>query len=130
MTGAMRLDKWLWHARACRTRGAATRLAGSGQVRLNGQPSDKAHQALRPGDVLTFPQGNHIRVWKVLALSERRGGAASVAALYEDLKPPSPEGRLPANPKGALVLAERAPAPPSRPDGRARRLLRALRESQ
>lgn len=130
MSGSLRLDKWLWHARACRTRTAATRLAASGRVRLNGQPADKAHQTVRPGDVLTFPQGDHIRVWKVLALSERRGSAASVAALYEDLKPPDAAERLPLNPGGAFVVSTKAPAPPSRPDGRARRLLRALRENQ
>jgi ribosome-associated heat shock protein Hsp15 len=124
MTGpSTRLDKWLWHARACRTRGAATRLVDGGQVRLNGQPTDKAHQAVRAGDVLTFPQGNHIRVWKVVGLAERRVGAAGVAALYEDLAPPSQQNRLPRE------LAP-APAPPKAPDKRARRLLRALRADE
>jgi ribosome-associated heat shock protein Hsp15 len=123
--GSLRLDRWLWHARACRTRSAAARLAASGQVRLNGQPTAKAHQAVRPGDVLTFPQGHHIRVWKVLALAERRVGAADVAALYEDLKPPQPENRLP---RDTVALA--APAPPGRPDKQARRQLRALRDRE
>jgi ribosome-associated heat shock protein Hsp15 len=31
-----RIDKWLWHARLVRTRGAAAALAGSGHVRVNG----------------------------------------------------------------------------------------------
>lgn len=123
--GSLRLDKWLWHARACRTRAAAARLAESGQVRLNGQATAKAHQAVRPGDVLTFPQGHHIRVWKILALAERRVGAAGVAALYEDLKPPLPENRLPRE-----AVPPPAPAPPGRPDTLARRQLRALRETE
>ena len=121
--GSLRLDKWLWHARACRTRSAAGRLAASGQVRLNGNAVGKAHQAVRPGDVLTFPQGDHIRIWKVLALAERRGAAAIAAGLYEDLKPPSPENRLQTGKKPAP-----APAPPKRPTARQRRQLRALRE--
>jgi len=121
---SLRLDKWLWHARACRTRTAATRLAASGQVRLNGQATAKAHQAVRVGDVVTFPQGDHIRVWKVLTLAERRVGAAGVVALYEDLKPPQPESRLP---REAVFVT---PAPPGRPDKQARRQLRALRESE
>lgn len=121
---ALRLDKWLWHARACRTRSAATRLVESGAVRLNGEPVGKAHQPLRPGDVVTFPQGNHIRVWKVLGLADKRVGAAGVGALYADLKPPTAENRLPREP----ALAP-APAPPQRPDKQARRRLRALRET-
>ncbi len=114
---SMRLDKWLWHARACRTRTTASKLAGSGQVRVNGQVTDKAHHKVREGDVLTFPQGDHIRVWRVLAMAERRGAAPEAQQLYEDLKPPTKENRItPAQPV-------RSP----RPDPRARRLLRSLR---
>ncbi|MEO1193969.1 MAG: RNA-binding S4 domain-containing protein [Pseudomonadota bacterium] len=113
---SLRLDKWLWHARACRTRSAATKLAGSGQVRLNGAVTTKAHANLRPGDVLTFPQGDHIRVWRVAALAERRGSATVAQALYEDLKPPTAENRLP----------RPAPRGEGRPDSRQRRQRRAL----
>lgn len=119
-TASERLDKWLWFARACRTRAAATRLVAAGAVRVNGTPTAKAHQALRIGDVVTFPQGNHVRVWRVVALAARRQGPALAQGLYEDLKPPTPENRLPPVPA--------APAPPGRPDSRARRQLRALRE--
>jgi S4 domain len=34
--GAQRIDRWLWHARLVRTRGAAAALAGAGYVRVNG----------------------------------------------------------------------------------------------
>lgn len=108
-----RLDLWLWHARACRSRALAQALAESGQLRLNGTPTAKAHQKLRVGDVLTFPQGAHIRVWKVLALSDRRLGAGLVGSLYEDLKPPSTENRL--------DRSEPGPRPEKRPDKQARR---------
>jgi ribosome-associated heat shock protein Hsp15 len=114
-----RLDLWLWHARACRSRTLSSALAESGQVRLNGTAVTKAHQKLRVGDVLTFPQGAHIRVWKVLALSQRRLGAKAVDALYEDLKPPTPENRL--------QHAESSPKPDKRPDKRNRRALAAQR---
>jgi ribosome-associated heat shock protein Hsp15 len=114
-----RLDLWLWHARACRSRSLAAALAGSGQLRRNGTAVTKAHQRLRVGDVLTFPQGAHIRVWQVLALSERRLAAKAVGALYEDLKPPTPENRLE---RPAPV-----PRPTTRPDKRQRRALASLR---
>jgi len=44
---------------------------------------------VKPGDVLTFPLGPHIRTVRVLALGERRGPAPEARTLYEDLAPPS-----------------------------------------
>lgn len=93
--GWLRLDKWLWYARFLKTRGLAAKLAASGSIRCAGQPITKAHHKVKPGDVLTFPLGPHIRVIKVLALASRRGPAPEARALYEDLAPPTPETRLP-----------------------------------
>ena len=91
----LRADKWLWYARFFRTRGLATKACNAGKLRISGALVSKAHDGVKPGDVLTFPQGRHVRVVKVLALAQRRGPAAEAQALYEDLKPPSVEGRLP-----------------------------------
>jgi ribosomal protein S4 len=49
-----RIDKWLWHARFARTRGAAQRLALSGHVRLNRDKVTVASRTVRAGDVLTL----------------------------------------------------------------------------
>jgi ribosome-associated heat shock protein Hsp15 len=87
---AIRLDKWLWHARFLKSRSLATKLAQSGKIRLNGETTGKAHQAVRPGDVLTFPLGPHIRVIRVLAPGARRGPAPEARTLYDDLDPPRP----------------------------------------
>ena len=88
--GELRLDKWLWHARFCRTRSMAAGLAAAGKVRIAGSAIFKAHYAVKPGDVLTFPLGPHIRTVKVLALGIRRGPPAAARLLYEDLAPPPP----------------------------------------
>ena len=87
---SLRLDKWLWYARFCKTRSLASKLCQSGQIRIAGSHVTKAHQPIRTGDVLTFPLGPHIRVIKVLALGSRRGPAAEAQSLYEDLDPPRP----------------------------------------
>jgi ribosome-associated heat shock protein Hsp15 len=89
----LRLDKWLWHARFCRTRNMAADLAEAGKVRIAGSPIFKAHYAVKPGDVLTFPLGPHIRTVKVRALGIRRGPPAAARLLYEDLAPPPPYSR-------------------------------------
>ncbi len=92
--GRLRIDKWLWYARFFKTRSLAAKLCNDGGVRLSGAVVTKAHAAVKPGDVLTFAQGRHIRVVKVVALGSRRGPAPEAQALYEDLAPPVPEERL------------------------------------
>lgn len=89
--GRLRLDKWLWFARFFKTRSLAARLCQGGGVRIGGAPVTKAHHAVKPGDVLTFSQGRHIRVVRVVALGLRRGPAPEAQALYEDLAPPTAE---------------------------------------
>ncbi|MGG5821128.1 RNA-binding S4 domain-containing protein [Falsiroseomonas sp. HW251] len=83
--GWQRLDLWLWCARLAKTRSECARLVAGGAVRLNRQPTDKAHARLRAGDVLTLAVQGRVRVWRVLELASRRGPAAEARLLYEDL---------------------------------------------
>lgn len=85
-----RIDRWLWCARFLKTRSLAAALVQSGRIRVNGERISKASRAVRPGDVLTFPLGAHVRVVRILFLAERRGPAPEAQSLYEDLDPPSP----------------------------------------
>jgi len=80
-----RLDKWLWCARFMKARSDCARLVAGGLVRINRQVTDKAHARLRPGDVLTFPLRQDIRVVRVLALATRRGPAPEAQLLYEEI---------------------------------------------
>lgn len=84
----LRLDKWLFHVRFFKSRDLAADCIDSGHLRLNAQRCTKPGHGVTPGDVLTFPQGNQIRVIRVLALSERRGPAPEAQMLYADLDPP------------------------------------------
>jgi ribosome-associated heat shock protein Hsp15 len=85
-----RLDKWLWFARFCKSRTLASKLCAAGKVRIGGELVHKAHYLVRPGDVLTFPQGPQIRVVRVVQLGARRGPATEARTLYEDLAPAVP----------------------------------------
>ena len=87
----IRLDKWLWHARFFKTRSLASKLCKAGKVRVNGTHTGKASALVYPGDVLTFPQANDIKVVKVLLPGERRGPAPEAQTLYEDLTPAKPK---------------------------------------
>jgi ribosome-associated heat shock protein Hsp15 len=112
----LRLDKWLWFARFAWTRSLATRLVINGRMRINGAPTQKAHHAVKAGDVLTFPLGPHIRVIKVIALGQRRGPASEAQSLYEDLDPP----RAAMPPVDRLRFEQREPGTgrPTKRDGR------------
>lgn len=84
--GALRLDRWLWHARFIRSRDLALGLVEERRLRLNSQPVAKTHALVRPGDVITLTQPRAVRVLRVLALGERRGPASEAQGLYEELE--------------------------------------------
>ena len=96
---SLRLDKWLWHARFFKTRGLAAGQVTGGHVRVNGTRAAKPAQQVRPGDVLTFPQGGQVRVVRIAQLGTRRGPAPEAQALYEDITPAAPADAHPPNPR-------------------------------
>jgi ribosome-associated heat shock protein Hsp15 len=81
----LRLDRWLWQARFFKSRALAAQLVGKGRVRINQAIVTKAHHRIRPGDVLTFPQGPIVRVVRVVDLGSRRGPAREAQTLYEQI---------------------------------------------
>ena len=80
-----RLDLWLWCARFMKSRGDCAAWVAQGGMRLNRQPTDKAHARLRVGDVLTLPLRGSVRVVRVVALAQRRGPASEARLLYEEI---------------------------------------------
>jgi ribosome-associated heat shock protein Hsp15 len=111
---SIRIDKWLWAARAFKTRSLASDACDGGKVDVNGEAAKPA-KPVRAGDriEITTPVGR--RILKVIALSERRGAAPVARALYEDLTPPAP-------PRARL------PKPPYRPPGAGRPTKRERRD--
>jgi ribosome-associated heat shock protein Hsp15 len=83
--GWQRLDQWLWCARFLRQRVECARLAAEGGLRINRQPTDKAHARLRVGDVITLPLHGRVRVIEVLALALRRGPPEAARGLYREV---------------------------------------------
>ena len=119
----LRVDKWLWQARFFKTRGLAAELAGSGRLRINTEHVAKSAQTVRPGDVLTFPQGRRIRVIRVEAIGTRRGPAPEARALYTDLDATAPAGP-PSDSKPAPAAEREAGA--GRPTKKERREIDAM----
>jgi len=89
VTDRIRVDKWLWFARCCKTRSQCQRLIDEGMITINGRLVDKS-SAVAPGDEIVVPLAGGaatrgIRRLRVLALAERRGPAAVARTLYEEL---------------------------------------------
>ena len=94
-----RIDKWLWHARFARTRGAAQQLSRSGHVRINRDKVRESSRVVRPGDVLTLSLRRGVKVIRVLGIAERRGSSEAARLLYED-QTPRVDDVLPGNNQG------------------------------
>jgi ribosome-associated heat shock protein Hsp15 len=83
---AIRLDKWLWQARFCKSRALAAKLIAAGAVRVNSVRVVKPATTVKVGDGLSFAQGAHIRAVRILAIGTRRGPAPEARTLYADLE--------------------------------------------
>jgi ribosome-associated heat shock protein Hsp15 len=56
---------------------------------------EKPGASVRPGQVLTFALGRHVRVIQLVAIGDRRRPAEEARSLYRDLAPPAPETAMP-----------------------------------
>ena len=92
-----RLDRFLFFARAIKSRTLAQKIIETGAVRVNSERTIASDHKVGAGDVLTMAIHNRIVVWKIIDVGMRRGPASEAAGLYEDLSPP------------ALPKAERSP---------------------
>ena len=105
LPAAIRLDRWLCHARVFKTRSLAADRITAGGVRINGSPCRKPGHEVRPGDVVTAAVPGGVRSLRVLASGERRGPATEAQALYEDLdRPPQGDGGGETSPATAAPL--------------------------
>jgi ribosome-associated heat shock protein Hsp15 len=120
---SIRLDVWLWAARFFRTRALSRQAVESGKVEVAGQRA-KPSRAVRAGELLRIARGEESFEVEVRALSDVRGPAPVAQALYAETE----ASRAQRDAARAMRLAERNGyrAPETKPDKRARRLIRAL----
>jgi ribosome-associated heat shock protein Hsp15 len=108
-SGSLRIDKWLWHARLCKTRSLAGRLCAAGAVELGGTLVARAAQPVRVGDFLTVTHGGWQRRLEVAALGTRRGGAAEARTLYHEIGATVRLSRI--DPDWVALLSDEAESP-------------------
>lgn len=88
MADTARTDKWLWAVRLFKTRSLAAEACAAGQVKRRGHAL-KASSALQIGDELLapYPDGPGTRSVTVVALIEKRVGAAEAQECYREDTP-------------------------------------------
>lgn len=120
----VRLDVWLWATRFFKTRALAKRAVESGRIVLNTQAVAKPGKTVRIGDRLRIARGEEIFEVDVRGLTEQRGAAAIAQTHYAETAE-SQAARAAAQERRKNEAAGYT-RPASKPDKRARRLIRAL----
>jgi len=122
-TAGSRLDIWLWAARFYKTRAVAKQAIETGKVEVGGDRA-KPSRCVRVGDALKIVRGDDTFVVEVTGLSDKRGAASIAQILYREFS----ESIAMRQALSAQRRAERNgyQAPHTKPDKRARRLIRAL----
>lgn len=119
----VRLDIWLWAARFFKTRSLAKQAIETGKIEVGGQRA-KASRSVQAGDAMKVVRGEETFVIEVTAIGMKRASAAVAQTLYRE----SEASRLARETRRADAQAARAgyKAPDTKPDKRARKLIRAL----
>jgi len=116
----VRIDRWLWAARAFKTRSLAGKACTAGHVRVNGD-GVKPARLVGPGDEVEIESPRGTRVLVIQALGTKRGPAAWAQTLYEEREVRPPE-------RDEFGLSKVRPLPRGpRPSVRDRRRLRRMR---
>ncbi len=82
----MRIDKYLWCIRYCKTRSVATAECKKGVVRI-GDAVIKPSRDVYPGDTITYRKKQISYIIEVISLPEHRVGAKLVGLYAKDVTP-------------------------------------------
>ena len=94
----VRIDKWLWAARMCKTRSMASEACTGGHVQINDETA-KASKSVMVGDTVDVLTPGGPRVLEVAGLADKRGPAKVAVTLYVDhTPPPAPTGPMAGDP--------------------------------
>jgi len=119
----VRLDVWLWAVRFFKTRALAKQAIEGGKVHVAGV-AGKPSKLLHVGERVQITRGEDRYAIDVVALCAKRGTAAIAQACYRETEA-SRAAREQAAEQRRLSAAGYA-KPATKPDKRARRLIRAL----
>src|SRR5690554_387434 len=83
---SVRIDKFIWFARLCKTRSIATELVKKGKVKLNGE-GIKPSREVKVGDEIGIVRHTSTFTYKIKSLLNNRVGAKLVDDYLSDITP-------------------------------------------
>ncbi|HLW30100.1 MAG TPA: RNA-binding S4 domain-containing protein [Brumimicrobium sp.] len=83
---SVRIDKFIWFTRLCKTRSIATELIKKGKVKLNGE-GVKPSREVKVGDEIGIVKHTSIFTYKIKSLLNNRVGAKLVDEYIVDMTP-------------------------------------------
>lgn len=113
----LRLDKWLWCVRVCKTRPLATAACRSGKV-LIGELEAKPGRDIHVGEIVTVRMGALTRILKVVGLPRSRVAAKQLPEFMTDLTPPAEYERAKQAGIEHLLARQRGEGRPTKKDRR------------
>jgi ribosome-associated heat shock protein Hsp15 len=114
----VRIDKWLWAARFCKTRAIARELVQSGKVQYNKQRS-KSSKLVELGAIIQIPTGFDQKTVIVKEVIGQRRSAQLAQLLYEET--PESIALREKNAVARKLSIFHSPRPDGRPDKKQRR---------
>lgn len=114
----VRLDKWIWAARLCKTRSIARDWIQAGKVHYNGQRT-KPGKVVERGALVRVPAGWDTKEIHILQILDKRQSAPIAQTMYEETIE-SIEKRE-QNKAARKIQAFHNPKPEQRPDKKQRR---------
>ena len=82
----IRLDKFVWCVRLCKTRSQGTELISKRQIKLNSQTT-KPSKEVKLQDVISLHKNNAVFSYEVIELLDKRVGAALIENFIIDITP-------------------------------------------
>ena len=82
----IRLDKFVWCVRLCKTRSQGSELISKGKIKLNSQTT-KPSKEVKLKDVISLHKNNSVFSYLVIDLLEKRTNAKLVEIFLEDITP-------------------------------------------
>ena len=113
----IRIDRWLWAARICKTRSQAANDCKRGKVLMDDQPV-KPSRLVREGDVVVVRRMPVIHTYRVKKISGKRVSAKLAANLVEDLTPQEERDKLRQKSTTTLFIRKRGEGRPTKKERR------------
>lgn len=114
----VRLDKWIWAARFCKTRSLARDMIQAGKITYNGQRT-KASRTVELGATIKIPSGFDVKIVVIEQVIEKRQSADLAQSMYAETQD-SIELRE-RNAEARKLSVFHSPRPDGRPDKKQRR---------